>query len=432
MTPEQEWELRIGKEIPKVAAEQAAVNGHATVRAGARFTVLDEDRYLFELPAIGVEFEVDRLRYESRELVGELCVRCRLPGARTVDGVLSTADFNFNSQQARSTRAKLLAERTRTDKLDWTALVEELCTRVRTAERTGRPAVDLRTLAAPTVADELIVEGIPLLRHHPMILFGDGGAAKSYLSLYIAWRLAERGNRVMLADWELCGEDHRERLERLFFDSMPEILYARCERPLIHESDRLRRIARDNNVEYTVFDSVAFACDGPPESAEVAGRYFRAVRQIGGGSLHVAHVSKGENGDQKPFGSAFWHNGARSTWYAQLVSGNSNSGVLSLGLFNRKSNLGRLRPPIGFTVSFTEHQTIFRRSDVADNPELAEKLSVRQRMAALLRRGALRVEEIANEIDADVETVKRTQRRYKEQFVVIPDGRFALLEKRVS
>jgi hypothetical protein len=213
---------------------------------------------------------------------------------------------------------------------------------------------------------------------------------------------------------------------------MPKILYARCERPLVHETDRLRRIVRENKIEYLFYDSVAFACDGPPESAEVAGRYFRAVRQIGAGSLHVAHISKGENSDQKPFGSAFWHNGARSTWFAKLVSDDPENETLNIGLFNRKVNLGRLQAPIGFDVSFADDRTTFCRSQVADSPELAANLSVRQQMAALLRKGALPPAVIAEEIDSELETVKRTASRYKNQFTALADGRFALLAKNRS
>ena len=299
------------------------------------------------------------------------------------------------------------------------------------ADRVGQPAIDLRTLPLPTAEDTIQVEGLNLLRRHPTILFGDGGAAKSYLGLFLAGRLAERGYHVALVDWELAAEDHRERLERLFSDAMPQIFYLRCDRPLVYETERLRRLAREHGIEYFIYDSVAFACDGPPESAEVAGRYFRAVRQIGGGSLHIAHISKGENADQKPFGSAFWHNGARSTWFAQLAHGDP-SAMLNLGLFNRKANLGQLQAPIGFAVSFTVDRTTFRRADVADNPELATKLSVRHRMAALLRKGAMAATDIADEIDADVETIKRTVRRYKQQFVTVEGGRLALLEKRAS
>jgi len=206
-------------------------------------------------------------------------------------------------------------------------------------------------------------------------------------------------------------------------------MYARCDRPLVYEVDRLRRIVRENSIDYAVFDSIAFACDGPPESAEIAGKYFRAVRQIGVGSLHIAHVSKAEGADKKPFGSSFWHNGARSTWYAKLADASADSDVLSLGLFNRKSNLSRLSPPLGFTITFTEDRTTFTRTEVADSPDLAGQLSVRQRMAYLLRKGAMAPEVVADEIEADLETVKRTARRYKKLFTVIEGGRLALLAR---
>ena len=89
---------------------------------------------------------------------------------------------------------------------------------------------------------------------------------------------------------------------------MPSIRYVRCERPLVHEVDRLRRIILDEEITFGVFDSVGFACDGPPEAAESALKYFQAVRQLRIGGLHLAHVSKADTGDQRPFGSAFWHN----------------------------------------------------------------------------------------------------------------------------
>jgi hypothetical protein len=330
--------------------------------------------------------------------------------------------------RARTDRAKWLAIRANTGGLDWTGLLEDFSQRVLQADRGGQPAVDLRDVPRPRPDDTITVDGFKLPRRHPAVLFGDGGAAKSYIALYLAGRLAQQGMRMALFDWELAGEDHRERLELLFGASMPQILYARCERALAYEVDRLARIVRDNRVEYTVFDSVAFACDGPPEAAEVAGRYFRVVRQIGGGSLHIAHISKAEGADQKPFGSAFWHNGARSTWFAQKDDSSADD-TLALGLFNRKSNLGRLSAPLGFTVTFTEDRTTFRRADVADSPTLAGRLTVRQRMDALLRKDALTPEQIGREIDAKPETIERTARRYKSHFVTLPDGRIGLLQR---
>jgi hypothetical protein len=394
------------------------------------FTAVGDTQYRLTLPELGIGFDVDRLRRDHHELVGELCVHCELPGARSVNGTLSVADFNLSSARARSERAKLLTDRANTPDLDWQALIEEFCQRVLVADRSGQPAVELRELPRPDgQVDDIRVEGFVLPRRHPTVMFGDGGTAKSYTALYLAGRMVQAGMTVALFDWELAGDDHRDRLQRLFGPEMPRILYARCERPLVFEADRLRRIVQESAVNYALYDSIAFACDGPPEAAEVAGRYFRAVREIGCGSLHVAHVSKSEGADKKPFGSAFWHNGARATWYVQLAEGPADSDILNVGFFNRKHNLGRVSSPVAFTIRFTDDRTSFGRADVADSPDLAGLLSIRQRMAYLLRKGAMTPEAIAEEIEADLETVKRTTRRYKKLFTVLEGGRVALLER---
>lgn len=394
------------------AAESLGSTERPNPRELAReFTQRGENGYRLAFPGMGIAFEVDRLRRDRHELIGELSVTCLLPGARTVNDTLSVADCNLSSARARTERAKLLAERAQTENLDWAGLVEEFAQRVLRAEREGRPAVDLRELPRPAADDAIEIEGLTLPRRHPAILFGDGGAAKSYTALWLAGRLAQSGIAVALFDWELAGEDHRERLERLFGGAMPQIFYARCEKPLVYEADRLTRIVRENEIQYAVYDSIAFACDGPPEAAEVASRYFRAVRQINVGSLHVAHVNKSDNGDQKPFGSAFWHNGARSTWFVKRAEEGSDSDVISLGVFNRKANLGKIQKPVGFSVTFADETTTFRRSDVADTPELAARLTVTQRMAYLLRRGSKTVTEIAEELEVEVNTVTQTVNR---------------------
>lgn len=409
-------------------AEIVQMEERDAIQNESPFTQESDDRYKLRIRDAGIVIEVDRLRRDSHELVGELCVKCSLPGARTYDGALSIADFNLSSARARLERARLLAGRANAEGLDWVGYLEELCQRVLAAERKGQPAVDLRDLERPNPDDALRVDGLSLPRRHPTIIFGDGGAAKSYTALYLAGCLAGQGLAVALFDWELAGEDHRDRLERLFGLAMPRISYARCERPLVYEADRLRRIVRDGGIGYAVFDSIAFACDGPPEAAEVAGRYFRAVRQIGTGSLHIAHITKGEGGDQKPFGSVFWSNSARSTWYAKLADESPDGTTLQLGLFNRKSNLGQLHQPTGFLIKFTPDRTYFTKSDPADTPDLAEKMTIRQRMMHLLRRGALPIEVVADELEAKPDTVRRTACRHKNTFTVLQGGKVALLQ----
>jgi hypothetical protein len=119
-------------------------------------------------------------------------------------------------------------------------------------------------------------------------------------------------------------------------------------------------------------------------------------RQFGPlGSLHVAHISKQEGTDQKPFGSVFWHNGCRASWFARLAETLPSGNPITVGLYNRKANLGRLLPPVAYEISFTDERTTFKRVNLADLPDLAGHLSVRQRMTYALRGGAL-----ADEIQA--------------------------------
>jgi hypothetical protein len=382
--------------------------------------------YDFEVPGLKTVLSVDRLRRERQELIGELSVHTLLPGAKTVNGYLSVADFNFSSQRARSERAKHLAERAGTNgQFDWQRVLEDFCQQVFAAERLGEPAIDLRTLPRPS-KNELQVCGFTFPRDLPSILFGDGGSAKSYTALFLAGEMTKLGINVGLFDWEMAGEQHRERLQMLYGLEMPSIQYCRCERPLIYEADRIRRIIQEKKIGYAIFDSVAFACDGPPEEAETAGKYFRAIRELPCGSLHIAHSTKGENNDRKPFGSVFWFNGARAIWHVEATETVDEGKSLSLGFVQRKANTGPLGAPIAYRLEFSENGTQFIREDAMGNPLIASKLTIRQRMHFLLKHGSMPIEELAQEIEADANTIERTARRYRREFILLSGKRLGL------
>ncbi len=364
------------------------------------FLTLGYGHYQLVVAAYGIRFDLDRLRRERGELVGELSVSCSLPGVPTVDGTLSVADFNVSSIRTRSDRAKILAQRApHASEVDWLALLEEMCQRTITAERAGTPPISLRDIARPPREETWTIDGISLLPRHPAILFGDGGTAKSYLALYLLGTLARCGVKVGLFDWELAPEDHRDRLERLFGADMPDITYVRCERPLVHETDGLRRTIRDAQLEYVVFDSIAFACDGPPEAAEVAGAYYRALRQLGTfGSLHIAHITKGEGGEHKPFGSAFWHNGARATWHMRMDQAMFD-GALPLTVSPKKCNLGPVgHRAINYRVVFDKdtQRTQFIAAESTEIRVMSVKPTAAQRVAQLLISGPSTKDAIVN------------------------------------
>lgn len=391
--------------------------------------------YRLSLPALGIRFDVTRIRRDHQETVALLTVRVTFRGARTVaDNILSSADFNCSGQRSRSERAKFLRERSRAEDLDWIGFLEELCLRVLNAEDTGDPERPLEQVPMETdLESEMEAGGLPVLRRHPTIWFGDGGCGKSYLALYAAVDLAQRGEHVLYCDWEFAGEDHRRRLHRICgpIPNLGNLFYRRCDRPLVRDIGRLKEICATRKITYLVCDSLGFAAEGAPEAAEAATGYFRALRELGQmGSLHLAHISKAEQGDQKPFGSVFWANGARGTWYLKRTDADDSGDGLTVGLWHRKSNVGRLRTPFGMEIRFVGNETQIRPGDIGAHEELAEKLPVWQRMHSLLKHGAMPEAELAEVLKRPASTIRSTISRNKDTFLKMADGRIGLLERR--
>jgi hypothetical protein len=391
--------------------------------------------YRLEVPGPGIVLTVGRLARHSGDLIGELTVTCDLPGAKRVngDGPLLIGNLNFSSITARESRAKMLAKRAEAGDFDWFGTLEYFCQRVIEAERTGAPAVLLRDVPKPALDATWTIHGVPILREHPMGIFGDGGGFKTTLADAIAGELVRRDVPTLIADWETTEGDHREKLEQLFGADMPGVLYARCEWPLTHEADRLRRLIVAHGVQYVILDSVAFGCDGPPEAAEAAAEYFRALRRLRVGALLVAHVTKSENGDQRPFGSAFWHNGLRSSWFVKRSEADGNASEATVGLFHRKCNAGPLLPARGLRFTFNNGRITIQPTDLAESDDFAGKLPLWQRAKAVLGKGPLTIPELANELDAKLDTVIKATNRLDRLFTKRKDDdgiqRIYLVEK---
>lgn len=396
------------------------------------FERIADQHYRLKTPEYETVFDLDRLWRDRHDLCGELVVTCGLKGARGFDGNVYSGNVNLSNAYRRRDVCERLRKRANTaQSVDWDGLFDELAARVTRAEREGRLARLLHTFERPRPDDTFDLEGLVLPRRHPSILFGDGGAFKSYLGLYLAGRLGQMGVKVLYADWELEGEDHRDRLERLFGSSMPDVFYLRLHRPMIDEVEGLKREIATRQIGYVICDSVGFATAGAPESAEAALAYGRAVRELGIGSVHLAHVVK--TGDDKPdpskpFGSAFWSNIARSTWLVKRADSNADDRIV-VALYNKKSNLGPLRPAVGLEIEFGPERTWLKRVDIADIDELATSLPVWQRMKRALAPGPMTLASLADELGATddvsrsrlINTMDREARRRKGVFVKLPD-----------
>ncbi len=382
--------------------------------------------YELKINEVGVTFTLTRVRPQREEMFGLLTVRADFKGAATIaDNILSSADFNISSLRARTERAKHLHERAKAPEIDWLLLLEEMCLRTLHAEEDSGSEILLTDM--PSVQNDrgnaFDIAGLPLIRSQPTIWFGDGGCGKSYLSLYAGIALAqEHGEKVLYCDWECTGDDHRRRLDRILGTTakVPTLWYQRCERSLVKMADRLKEIIARRNITMVICDSAGYATEGAPETAESALGYFRAFATLGPvTSLHLAHINKSETGDQKPFGSQFWHNSARSTWYLKRTDPNPDSSDLTVALIHRKSNSGPFEIPRGMRLSFEGSETRIMPTDPSVHDELATSLPLWQRMKHELEHGPMTAVALGDILGAKVETVSREARRQKSCFRLV-------------
>ena len=394
--------------------------------------------YWFADAEHGIEFRIERLHRDSRqELIGELSVSTGLLSARTTDdGVLCAGTFNFSFPRARDEWANRLRDLARTgNKIDFRRELEEICGRVAKEEReVGEPAVILRDVGARSSSPMFDVLGLQMPTEHPSSFFGQGDGLKSYLACEIANQQSRAGVRVAVFDWELDKHTWRERQARID-PEMPDIIYLKCDKPLVHDVDRLRRLVKNERIEWGWFDSAAYLTDGKPEDAVAAMTAFRAFRQLGvpGGNI-IAH-SRREDGDAQPFGSVFWHNSFRATFNVKRASTSGDRGTVQLGIFPRKFNLGPHPPPVGLSVRFDGPRVYFERTNIAAIEELADSVPLWQRIKAVLKTGPQTLATIASELRHDnVESLDRIVRKHKTLFTKVSgaDGisRIALVERR--
>ena len=195
---------------------------------------------------------------------------------------------------------------------------------------------------------------------------------------------------------------------------MPRDLhYVRCSQPIVNEVGRLQKHILEHDIGFIVEDSIAFALADPPESAFGAAAFFRSLRMLNVGSLSLAHTTKSlEHAEQKPFGSTFFSNGARSVWH---VKRNDDEGAgfstVELALSHRKSNTGQRLSTRGIKLDFDGTVTTVDTFDLAGSADLATALPIWQRVKALVVDTPMTIPQLASELDARPESISRIVRR---------------------
>lgn len=351
------------------------------------------DTYAFSWPTHQVRVQLEDIHYRrDRDLQARLEVTTTRAGVPP--RVHGPVTWNLYSTSTRDNLRRYLTKRI---DIDWASILEDC---VRLTARTFEAGEELVNLpdVVPTAQRYILP---PLVRdQEPTIVFGDGGSGKSYLVLAAAMAIqsgepyipfpVETRREVLYLDWEADAETHRRRMQRLALginsiDSLPAIKYRRCSMSLAEHLRQLKEDVAKNSIGLVIVDSAAAAAGGEPESADVAIRFFNALRALKVASLIVAHTTKDQGAKHKPFGSTFWHNESRST-FEVIRQQEEDSEDIEMGLFHRKANDSRLVAPHGLQLRFTTTTAWFESFDLKReaSAQMEQHLSHRGRVERYL------------------------------------------------
>ena len=305
-------------------------------------------------------------------------------------------------------------------------MIETVCIRGLEAYRQGEPLDSLE----PNDTDQpaCFVLNPIIYDRHPTLLYGPGDSGKSFLALYFACLLASGGtsndlavapdgHTVLYLNWEMHAPEMRSRVKQLRA-AHPELhkspLHRFCWLPLADSVEDLKREVKALGVTVVVVDSIVPATGGEVERADSVTRLFSALASLNCASLLIGHVAKGQDEDKRsPYGSVFYFNLARSLFEVRKIQ-EEESGLAKIALFHKKNNLGRRLAPMGFTLSISDARAEVGTFDPQEEPEFATGMPLRKRIQAVLKDHEARtVKAIADELDVDAESVRRTLNRFK-------------------
>lgn len=354
-----------------------------------------------------------------------------------------TISLNGTGADSYSQRINLLSSSARTEMrrdLDelygktwgWTAILNRAIQQVRTAYASVDHALDAATMEVVPGQELFLVDSL-LPFNSPTIMFGDGGSFKTYIAISLALHCAIGRDwfgattpclPVIYVDYEGTPQSFALRKSRLLAGmGIPELPYESLYywpgrgMPLRDHVEALHRKIHDTGAVLVIVDTVGTACGGKPEDAEVALDYFRAVARLGVTTLNLAHITK-KGEDQYPFGSVFWHNEARRTWYINRVQ-EEELPDLDIGLYCRKVNDGPKPRPQALSVHFKDPYgaVSISRARFSDIPELQGKLPPHIQIESVLTE-AMTEAMIAEATNLSVSTVNRTLKGHPRLFLV--------------
>jgi hypothetical protein len=368
-----------------------------------------------------VELAFTEMEKSSHALDASIRIRMLLPGN---DSEPYLQRLNLLSMSAREACRREL-DAVFGKEPGWSSILARSATRASDAFLSIDRAIRAAEIAAPSRMEFLIEHMVP--DEGVTILFGAGSASKTYQAMLMAVCVAlglpwlgrpTQQRNVLWIDYETGGPMFGYRLGRVLAalgltrEQVPNIYYWGAEGvPLSDQVPGLLRAIERHNIGFAVLDHAALACGGEPEKSDSALRFYRATGKLGLPLLTIAHVTGDGERDpelvQRPFGSVFWSNGARRTWFIQRQQ-EQESSVASVGFYCRKVNDGAKPADFGVNVFFEEDggPVHVLAADLRLTPQLNQTRGVEYQIHAALDHPMTYVE-IAEAIGNTAEYVRK-------------------------
>lgn len=383
------------------------------------------DGFVFTWPDLPFEVALSRIRESSRGTSSELQVRY-------LNGTGKPKTLTHQTFNLLTSKTRLAKELRALHDAPWLSMLEQSCMSALRQLRQGEPIESLQ----PTSDDHpaWFVLNPLLYDKNPTVLYGPGDSMKSFFALYCGLLLASGSCgpqlsvapepwKVLFLDWEMSVQDVRGRVKLLQagdarLTGMPD--YRRCYQPLADDLSELKKVVSDGNYDVLIIDSLAMAAGGQElERADSAIRFNAALRSLNCTSLIIGHTPKPQE-DQKErhlYGSVFFHNLCRVSWECRREG-------QTIGLYQKKNNLGPKHDPLGFHLALEHDMCCITEANLADDEVLSSALPIKDRMMKSLReQPGQTAKELALSINEKYPSVKAKLYQFKKVFMAV-DGKW--------
>jgi hypothetical protein len=209
----------------------------------------------------------------------------------------------------------------------------------------------------------------------------------------------------------------------------PAVLYKRMTGPLYERARPLAAELARRGVGCVIIDSQqpAIAGGGDATFHEGAIQFFAALRFFAPAPVlvinHITNADARNGGAARPFGGAFSFNGPRLVWTARRDRNIEDATAVTF-VNMKANNLPRRPDPFGLRfVPGVGTITVYPMDLREAAPSAVAGASLPYRIRLALAKGALTIAELAEQLDAKQDTVRRSLNRMKRHVVLISENK---------